>query len=278
VSLVNPIVLLLIGLIAGVASGMFGIGGGVVIVPALVGLLGMGLNAAVGTSLAALLMPVGIFAVIEYYKAGKLRLLIAIPIALGLIIGARFGAQLALDLDTDVLGRLYGVFLIYAGWRFAEPRKWLGQQVARRAALTAGEKPIPAPVAAVVAEQSAAWYVLLGVGLGAGVLSGMFGIGGGIVIVPALVGLLKFDQKVAVATSLGALLLPVSILAVLQYFDQGLIDIGAGLLVAVGLVVGSFGGAKLALGLPSATVKRLYGVFLLVIAVRFIFPDLFGVG
>jgi uncharacterized membrane protein YfcA len=273
---VDWIVLLLIGLIAGVASGMFGIGGGVVIVPALVGILGMGLNAAVGTSLAALLMPVGIFAVIAYYRAGKLRLRVAIPIALGLIVGARGGAGIALALDTDVLARLYGVFLIYAGWRFAEPRKWMRSRMTPPTE-AAGAPPVPTPPAAGSSEKQIAWYWLLGVGLGAGVLSGMFGIGGGIVIVPALVGLLKFDQKVAVATSLGALLLPVSIFAVIEYYQSGLIQIDAAVLVAVGLVAGSFGGAKVALGLPSATVKRLYGAFLLVIALRFIFPELFGV-
>ncbi|PJF24038.1 MAG: permease [Phototrophicales bacterium] len=118
---------------------------------------------------------------------------------------------------------------------------------------------------------------MLGVGLGAGVLSGMFGIGGGIVIVPILVGLLKFDQKVAVGTSLGALLLPVGFGGVSRYYAEGLLDVGAAAAVALGLVIGSFGGAKLALGLPSTTVKRLYGIFLLFVAARFIFPDAFGV-
>lgn len=277
----NPIVLLLIGAVAGVASGMFGIGGGVVIVPALVGLLGMGLNEAVGTSLTALLMPVGIFAVVEYYRAGKLRLPIAVPIAVGLVVGSVGGAQVALNLDTDVLQRLYGIFLIYAGWRFAEPRKWLRSELERRAtARAAANTDVPDTASTppdAPAELSISWYVLLLVGFGAGVLSGMFGIGGGIVIVPALVGLLKFDQKVAVGTSLGALLLPVSLGAVISYYNENMLDIGAAAVVAIGLVIGSFGGAKVALGLSSVTVKRLYGLFLLLMAVRFIFPELFGI-
>lgn len=247
---------------------MFGIGGGVVIVPALVA-LGMSLQAAVGTSLAALLMPVGIFAVIQYYRAGKLRLPIAIPIAVGLIGGGIVGAEIALGLDTATLQRLYGFFLLYASWRFMEPRKWLSQ-------LRDPSSAPPAPVES-GGEGSVSWVIMLGVGLGAGVLSGMFGIGGGIVIVPILVGLLKFDQKVAVGTSLGALLLPVGLGGVSRYYAEGLLDIGAAALVAVGLVIGSFGGAKLALRLPSTTVKRLYGIFLLFVAARFIFPDAFGV-
>src|SRR5690349_13047833 len=100
--------LIIIGLIAGVASGMFGIGGGVIIVPALTILLGFGLKTAVGTSLAALLLPVSIFAVIAYYRAGKLRISTAAWIAGGLIFGAFVGAQIALSLDTKTLQRLYG--------------------------------------------------------------------------------------------------------------------------------------------------------------------------
>ncbi|MDX2163541.1 MAG: sulfite exporter TauE/SafE family protein [bacterium] len=255
-----PLILFGIGLVAGVLSGMFGIGGGVVIVPALVSFLGFTLTQAVGTSLTALLMPVGIFAVLEYYKAGKLNIRIAVPVAVGLIFGGVAGAGLALSLPTDTLQRLYGVFLLYAGWRFIEPRKWIAE--------VRGLAPPPAP--APEAELTVAWWVLLVVGLGAGVLSGMFGIGGGIVIVPALVGLLRFDQKVAVGTSLGALLFPVGLGAVVAYYDQGALDVGAAVAVAAGLVFGAFGGARLALGLPSSTVKRLYGLFLFFVAFRFI--------
>jgi hypothetical protein len=267
----SPIVLLLVGLIAGVASGMFGIGGGVVIVPALVA-LGMALKAAVGTSLAALLMPVGIFAVLAYYRAGKLRLRTALPIALGLIAGAFGGAQIALDLDTLVLQRLYGAFLLYASWRFTEPRKWLRE--ARAARHTAAHAP---QAAAQPGESDASWLPLLTLGVVAGVASGMFGIGGGIIIVPALVGFMRFDQKVAVGTSLSVLLLPVSLGAVIAYYDEGLLDIGTAAPVALGLLIGAFGGAKIALGLPEKTIKRLYGLFLLLIALRFMFPEWFGV-
>lgn len=258
-----PVTLILLGVAAGILSGMFGIGGGVVIVPALVTLFGFTLTQAVGTSLAALLMPVGIFAVIEYYRAGKLKIAVAVPVALGLIGGAFVGAQLALNLPTDTLQRLYGLFLLYAGYRFVEPRKWLAQ--IRKTA----PPPPPTPDPTV----NVAWYVLLLVGIGAGIASGMFGIGGGLVIVPALVGLLKFDQKMAVGTSLGALLFPVSLGAVIAYYNDGALDIGTAAAVAAGLVVGAFLGARIALGLPSSTIKRLYGIFLFVIAFRFIFAS-----
>lgn len=255
--------LLVIGLLAGVASGMFGIGGGVIIVPALI-VLGFELSQAVGTSLGALLMPVGILAVIAYYRDGKLRFPIAALIALGLTVGSIFGADLARNLPSDTLKQLYGVFLIWTGWRFATPRKFLAQY---RQSQANGTPPPPPPVEA---EVVAAWYIILAVGLIAGVLAGMFGIGGGAIIVPALVGILKFDQKLAVGTSLGALLLPVSIGAVVIYYQDGNLDPAAAALVAVGLLIGALGGAKIALGLPSATVKRLYGIFLILIGLRFI--------
>src|SRR5215207_6545779 len=121
-----PVVaLLVVGLAAGVLSGMFGIGGGVVIVPALTLLLSFDLNEATGTSLAALLMPVGIFAVLAYRRAGMLKFRIAVPVAIGLIFGAIVGAKIALSLPVPTLQQLYGVFLLWIGWRFAEPRKFI---------------------------------------------------------------------------------------------------------------------------------------------------------
>jgi uncharacterized membrane protein YfcA len=84
------------------------------------------------------------------------------------------------------------------------------------------------------------------------------------------VTLLHFDQKQAVGTSLAALLFPVSLGAVISYYQEGLLDPGVALFVALGLIVGAFAGAKIALGLPSVTVKRLYGIFLLFVGLRFI--------
>lgn len=258
------LVLALVGLIAGVLSGMFGIGGGVVIVPALVALLGFTLTQANGTSLAVLLLPVGIFAVIQYYRQGKLKPLTAALVAVGLVLGGYFGARIALSLPPEQLQRAYGVFLLFAGWRFIEPLKWIDQLRGR-----SPRPPDVIPSDLVITPTLGVALVI--VGLTAGIASGMFGIGGGIVIVPALVGLLRFDQKVAVGTSLGALLLPVSLPGVLAYYQQGELDLGVAAAVAVGLVFGAFIGARIALGLPSITVKRLYGIFLIVVGVRFIF-------
>lgn len=257
----NPVAMLIVGLAAGVLSGMFGIGGGVVIVPILVTLFGFELHQAVGTSLAALLMPVGIFAAIAYYRAGKLKIGIALWVAFGLAFGALLGADLAQRLQAEDLQKAYAVFLLYAGWRFAEPRRWLAE-------LRSGTPPPAVPDRE---PRTTTWYVLLALGFGAGILSGLFGVGGGIVIVPALVGLLHFDQKLASGTSLGALLLPVGLGAAVTYYQAGQLDVNTAIMVAIGLTIGALGGARLALRMRSATVKRLYGLFLLAVAVRFLF-------
>lgn len=252
--------LLVLGLLAGVLSGMFGIGGGVVIVPVLVTFFGFGLLAATGTSLGALLMPVAILACIAYYRAGKLKLSVAVFVAAGLVVGGWIGAQIAFSLPVTTLRVLYGIFLLFASWRFAEPRKWIAE--------LRGEK---LPEALPEPTRNRSPYVLLALGFGAGIISGMFGVGGGIVIVPALIGLLRFDQKEAVATSLGALLLPVGLPAVITYYNNGAFDIATALVVAIGLLFGAFAGARITLALPSKTVKRLYGLFLLFVGLRFIF-------
>src|SRR5262245_61871044 len=129
----EPILLLLVGLVAGVLSGLFGIGGGLVIVPVLQLLLNFDLNQAVGTSLAALLLPVAIFAVIAYYRAKKIRLSVAAYIAAGLVRGVILGAKIALSLPKETVQFLYGIFLLWMAWRFIEPRKlWAARQAKRQ--------------------------------------------------------------------------------------------------------------------------------------------------
>lgn len=106
------------------------------------------------------------------------------------------------------------------------------------------------------------------IGLGAGVLSGLFGIGGGIVIVPLLVLVAQMAQKTATGTSLAALLLPVGALGAWQYYKAGAFDGRAALLLAPGLFVGALIGAKIALQLPSRDLQRAFAVFLCIVAGR----------
>ncbi|SHF96401.1 hypothetical protein SAMN05444008_11515 [Cnuella takakiae] len=106
------------------------------------------------------------------------------------------------------------------------------------------------------------------IGLAAGTLSGLVGVGGGIIIVPALVFFLGFTQHQAQGTSLGLLMLPVGILAVLNYYNKGFIDYRIVLIMALAFVAGGFLGSKLALALPQETIKKIFAILLLYTAVR----------
>lgn len=110
--------MLLTGLAAGVLSGLFGIGGGVIIVPLLTLVLGLTLQQAAGTSLAALLLPVGLFGAIQYWQAGQVNLLNAAMLAAGLVIGVYLGARLGLSAPSELVQRAFGVLLVVVGVRF----------------------------------------------------------------------------------------------------------------------------------------------------------------
>jgi uncharacterized membrane protein YfcA len=110
------IILVLIGLAAGLLSGIFGIGGGVIIVPALVYLLDFTQHKATGTSLAVLLPPIGLVAVLEYYRHGHVDLRAAIIIALAALAGAGIGAVLANKMSGPLLRLLFGIFVVSTGF------------------------------------------------------------------------------------------------------------------------------------------------------------------
>jgi uncharacterized protein len=280
------IILLVLGAIAGVMSGMFGIGGGAIIVPSLMLFLGFEQTAANGTSLGALLLPVGLFGCFAYYRSGKLKILPALTVAVGLATATWFGASMALSLDKDLLKGAYGIFLLYYAWRYIAPRKWLAE---RRGGV----------IEAIIEDsdinprEPKVLLVSLGIGLAAGIMSGLFGIGGGVVIVPFLMSFLKFDQKLATGTSLGALLLPVGLPGVLRYAQApdaiqiaapeflanilpqyGDVALWAAAPLAILLLIGAFFGAQITLSLPTKTIRRLYGVFLLLVGIRFIWDML----
>lgn len=112
-------------------------------------------------------------------------------------------------------------------------------------------------------------YILIGIA--AGILSGMFGIGGGIIIVPALIYLCGFSQLKAQGTSLAVLLPPVGILAFIQYYKKGQVNVQAGILIVIFLVAGSVFGAKFAQNLPTDILKKGFGVLMILISLKMIF-------
>ena len=115
--------------------------------------------------------------------------------------------------------------------------------------------------------------ILILVGIAAGMLSGLVGVGGGIIIVPALVYFLAFSQKMAQGTSLGILLLPIGILGVIQYYKGGYIDMRVVVIISLAFLFGSYFGSKIALSLPQETVKKVFAILMLLIAVKMLFFD-----
>jgi uncharacterized protein len=283
------LIILITGVIAGVMSGMFGIGGGAIIVPMLMLFLGFEQTTANGTSLAALILPVGLFAVIEYYRNGKLKIKAALLMALGIAIASWFGANLALTIPKEALKGGYAIFLLYYAWRSISPRlwyrEWKGLGDVKVAEETSTDPNSPRSL-----------IVCFFIGLLAGIAAGLFGIGGGMIIVPFLTSFLKFDQKLATGTSLGALLLPVGIPAVIAYAQASIpperivqnapeflaswlpqigdVVLWAAAPLALLLLAGAFFGARITLSLPAKTVRRLYGFFLLFIGLRFLLDAL----
>lgn len=112
------------------------------------------------------------------------------------------------------------------------------------------------------------YVLLLLIGLSAGVLAGMFGIGGGLIVVPALLFILKMGELEALGTSLAALIPPTGLLGAMEYYRNGLINVKYAALVALGIFLGAWFGARLVIGLPPGIVRRAYAAFLILIAAR----------
>ena len=105
--------------------------------------------------------------------------------------------------------------------------------------------------------------IILLLGLGVGVLVGLLGIGGGVVLVPAMVYFLHMDQHLAQGTSLFILLPPIGLGALREYWKQGQVDWHAGILCALGMLFGAYAGSLMALPMPSRNLKGLFGCFLI---------------
>lgn len=114
---------------------------------------------------------------------------------------------------------------------------------------------------------------ILLIGLAAGMMSSLVGIGGGIVIVPALVLLFGLSQKMAQGTSLAMMLPPIGVLAVINYNRQGYVDFKIAGILCLSFILGSYLGSKVVLGLDAMLVKKIFAVFMIIIAVKYLFFD-----
>lgn len=116
-------------------------------------------------------------------------------------------------------------------------------------------------------------FFIIILGIAAGLLSGLVGIGGGIVIVPFLVMFFGLNQHTAQGTTLAMLAFPVSLVGAYTYYQKGMVDWKIAGLLCIGFVIGGYFGSKYAVNVPSLTIKRYFAVLLIIIAVKFLFYD-----
>lgn len=120
-------------------------------------------------------------------------------------------------------------------------------------------------------EMSMETFAFVALGLAAGVLSGLVGIGGGILVIPALVFFFGFTQHQAQGTTLAMMIPPIGILAAWAYYQQGHVDIKVALLLCAGFFIGGFFGARLAVALSSPLIEKVFGGVLFVVALKMLF-------
>lgn len=113
--------------------------------------------------------------------------------------------------------------------------------------------------------------ILIAIGIVAGIMAGMLGIGGAIIMVPALVFLLGFSQQMAQGTSLAVMLPPIGIIATWNYWKAGQVNLKFALILAAAFLVGSYFGSKIALNIPQPVLKKIFGILLLLVAAKMLF-------
>lgn len=113
--------------------------------------------------------------------------------------------------------------------------------------------------------------LLIGLGFVAGTVSGLIGIGGGMILIPAMVYLLKFTQQEAQGTTLALMVPPIGLLAAYTYYKHGMVNISTALFICLGFFIGGLLGAKIAVGLPNILLKKLFGTAMLAVSLQMIF-------
>ena len=248
---------LALGLAAGILVGLLGIGGGVVLVPAMVYLLGYDQHLAQGTSLFILLPPIGLSALREYWKNGQVDLSAGIYCAVGFLLGGYVGGRIAVPLPSQDLRGIFGCFLILSAILL-----WRKTQAAPKE---------PHSPQGVNTHNFLRTLGILGVAVFCGVAAGMVGIGGGVLLVPLLGLLFGFSQHRAQGTSLVALIPPTGLLAFLAYAKAGYVSWQTGLLLIPGVFVGGILGGQAARRLNPRRMRQVFAALMFLLGVWQIF-------
>jgi uncharacterized membrane protein YfcA len=234
------------GLIGGLLSGAFGVGGGILMVPLLITLVGMDQRRASATSLVAII-PASIAGSLTYLAQGQVAPLAALFLAVGGVVGSFFGTTLLRRLPLGLLRWLFIALLVVVAIRMLLVVPPRGDGHIEISWLTA--------------------LLLVAVGLFIGVASGLFGIGGGVIAVPALIALFGAGDLVAKGTSL-LFMIPTAVSGTISNARGGVVDIRAGLIVGVAATVATFGGVALAFIMPPLLSSVLFAALLFAAAVQ----------
>ena len=231
------------GLAAGVLSGAFGVGGGAILVPLLAVLLGLSQHEAQGVTLAVLLLPIGLPAVVAYNRQWPIRWRLVGAIVLGFLPCVGMGALGARWIPERPLAVLFVLFLAVVAirtWRSAS-----------------GRPSRPAPERPPASDWNGVWIGALG-----GLLAGLLGVGGAVAMIPLLVGVVRLTQHEAQGATLAAMLPPIGLPGVLVYaHGQGELPWPLMAAVALGFAAGALAGARLATRTPATSLARAFAVF-----------------
>lgn len=233
------------GLAAGFLSGLFGVGGGLVIVPALMSVLGMSQRRAAATSLAAIVLTAAV-GTGSYALRGEVSLVAAVLLVLGSLVGAQIGTWLLRRLPARVLPWIFVAFALFV--------------------IVSQQLQVPVRDAGLVLDPLRGAGLVV-VGLVAGVLSGLVGVGGGSVIVPGLELIVGVGDLLARGTSL-LVMIPTAIMGTWSNARHGVVDLRAGLIVGVGAAVAAPLGTVTAAAISPATGNLLFSLFLVCVVLN----------
>jgi uncharacterized membrane protein YfcA len=235
---------LAVGGVTGFLSGLLGVGGGFILIPLLT-LMGVPVHMAVGTSMAFIICA-SLAGIVQHVRQGSIDLLVASTVSIPAAAMAHVGAQLAGNLPPWILHLSFGTLLCVVLGFF---RLWPLKQLARTTMETPGKSSLPyvLPRRRLVANVQYTYHVnvILAVlsGLGTGVVTGFFGVGGGFVLVPALVLLLHIPLPVTIGTSLAVIISP-ALIGTVTHWQLGHVNVGLWCLLAASGIVASQVGAR----------------------------------
>jgi uncharacterized protein len=236
----------LVGLGAGLLGGMFGVGGGILVVPALVLMLKMDTRIANGTSLGAVL-PISVSSLVTYWSQGNVDWWMAFWLSIGALAGALYGTKWIHVMPRRVLGYMFVVVLIVTAIRLFIPMTSTGRD--------------PLDIATAVA--------LVAIGFTTGVLAGLLGIGGGVVMVPAMVVFFSEPSVIAKGTSV-AVIIPTSIMGTWRNWKANNVDLKVAAIVGLSGIVSAVAGGIIADVMSEDLSNVLFASLIVIVAIRMI--------